>query len=298
MRFKLGWKKPWLNKNGDSFYTNIDYSMIESTFSLDYKLPLLNAAKNFYVFNGGYQSKDNADIVSKKIKFSATRHWLLDSGWNRKLGATWLQEKFTQGELKEQSRDFLLPKIAFSRTRVKGGVFPNWGERYTLSLQGGLKAVLSDANFFSVQATSTWLRTFSQVHRNIATISLGAIEIDNILQLPPSLRFFAGGASSIRGYDFEAIAPLDAKGKVAGGKYSFIAKYEYQYRVKSKWWLATFIDSGSVWDNKPDWYSSIGVGLRWESPVGPVRIDCAWGLNDTVNDIGGLHLYIALGPEL
>ncbi len=71
---------------------------------------------------------------------------------------------------------------------------------------------------------------------------------------------------------------------------------EYQYRVYGNWWGgAVFYDYGSAWIDTPDWYRGVGTGVRWASPVGPIRLDFAWGLE---KDSDKFQLHFVLGPEI
>ena len=66
---------------------------------------------------------------------------------------------------------------------------------------------------------------------------------------------------------------------------------EYQYRLSGNWWLATFTDYGSAWDDTPDWVQGVGAGVRWASPIGPIRIDVASGISDDSHPIR-VHFFI------
>ena len=73
---------------------------------------------------------------------------------------------------------------------------------------------------------------------------------------------------------------------------------EYQYNVTGKWWGAMFVDSGEAVSDirKSDFKTGAGVGVRWQSPVGPIKLDFAVPVGD--KDEHGLQFYIGLGPEL
>ena len=101
---------------------------------------------------------------------------------------------------------------------------------------------------------------------------------ESVFDLPPSLRFFAGGDNNLRGYEYESISPKDSDGKLTGAKYMVTTSLEYQYRVYGNWWLAAFVDSGDAWNNTPEWKTGTGFGIRWASPVGPVRLDLGFAL--------------------
>jgi translocation and assembly module TamA len=116
-------------------------------------------------------------------------------------------------------------------------------------------------------------------------------------KLPASLRFYAGGDNSVRGYKLDNIGPKNAQGNVIGGKNLLVGSLEYEHRVLEKWSIAGFVDSGDAFDQgNPKFKTGVGFGLRWLSPVGPVRVDLASGLSRPPGDTVRLHLTI--GPDL
>lgn len=78
----------------------------------------------------------------------------------------------------------------------------------------------------------------------------------------------------------------------------FTGSAEYQYNVTGKWWGAVFIDSGEAVNNIHDsnFKTGTGVGVRWASPVGPIKLDIARAVGD--KDQRGIEFYIGLGSEL
>ena len=139
----------------------------------------------------------------------------------------------------------------------------------------------------------TWIKEHGVRYFNELTNT--AILMEEVDNLPPSIRFFAGGDNNLRGYAYESVSPLNNEGELIGGRYMATASLEYQYRVTGNWWLATFADYGSAWSNTPDWKRGVGVGVRWGSPIGAVLIDFAWGLDAEGSPF---QLHFSLGPEL
>ncbi|GAL06930.1 uncharacterized protein YtfM precursor [Photobacterium aphoticum] len=126
-------------------------------------------------------------------------------------------------------------------------------------------------------------------------VDAGAVFADNLEDIPPSMRFFVGGDNSLRGYSYQSVAPRDSGGKLLGGKYMVTSTVEYQYRVYGDWWGAVFYDYGAAWNDTPDWLAGAGVGVRWASPVGPIRLDFAWGLDKEKDKF---QIHFILGPEI
>ncbi len=149
-----------------------------------------------------------------------------------------------------------------------------------------------------MQAQNVWIRTLADKHRFVARGNLGWIETNNFEKVPPDLRFFAGGDRSIRGYKYKDISPRDDDGKLTGASKLATGSLEYQYNVTGKWWGAAFIDSGEAVNDikQSNFKTGAGFGVRWASPVGPIKLDIARPIGDSEEH--GLQFYIGLGPEL
>jgi hypothetical protein len=89
--------------------------------------------------------------------------------------------------------------------------------------------------------------------------------------------FRTGGDQTVRGYDFESMG-VRSGDAVLGGRYLAIASAEYTHWFSPSWGLAAFIDGGDAWDTEEyDPVFGIGGGARWRTPIGPVRVDLAYG---------------------
>ena len=112
------------------------------------------------------------------------------------------------------------------------------------------------------------------------------------------MRYFAGGDRSLRGYDYESISPRDKNGDLKGGSKLLTASLEYQFKVTGKWWGAAFFDVGDVVDHVQDFRlkKGAGLGIRWESPLGPIKLDIARPVGSDAPK--QWQFYIGLGPEL
>ncbi|MEH0667156.1 outer membrane protein assembly factor [Vibrio scophthalmi] len=295
VRGTLKWKKPWVNDKGHSFDSSFSLSIPEQTITAGYKIPLQDALNEYYRIQYGMKNLDQRDTQSLESNLSVERHWVLDSGWHRTVYVRYLLESYEQG-LQDDTGHFLLPGISFSRSRVRGGTMPMWGDRQSVTIEYGDPSVISETRVTRIMGGTTWIRGIGQNHRGILRVDGGANIADEFEKLSPSLRFFAGGDNNLRGYGYESVSPVDESGALTGAKYIATSTLEYQYRVQGNWWGALFFDYGDAFNDTPDFKRGTGFGVRWASPVGPVRLDFAWGLDADPGDEFRVHF--TLGPDL
>ncbi|HGF5189138.1 TPA: autotransporter assembly complex family protein [Vibrio parahaemolyticus] len=295
VRGTLKWKKPWVSARGHSFNTALSLSKPEQTITAGYKIPLDDVLREYYQLQFGLKHLDNRDTESLESNLAVERHWLTDGGWHKTVYVRHLYENFSQG-LQDDGVQFVLPGATFSRTRVRGGSMPMWGDKQSVTVEYGDPALLSETRVLRLLGRSSWIRGIGENHRSLFRLEGGANITEEFEKLSPSLRFFAGGDNNIRGYGYESISPVDESGALTGAKYILSSTLEYQYRVYGNWWAATFYDIGDAFNDTPEWKSGAGVGIRWASPVGPVSFDFAWGLDEKPNNEFRIHF--SLGPEL
>jgi translocation and assembly module TamA len=115
--------------------------------------------------------------------------------------------------------------------------------------------------------------------------------------LPPSVRFFAGGASTVRGYDYQSLGPKDIFGNVIGGKHLLVGNIELERGISKLFGVAAFYDVGNAFNslNQMDLQQGVGLGVRLYTPVGAMRLDLARQIN--VKD-PGFRVYFTVGFEL
>ncbi|OOF69882.1 autotransporter assembly complex protein TamA [Rodentibacter caecimuris] len=296
---QIGWKKPWINNRGHSFSTNMYISAPKQTLEATYKMPLLKNPLNYYYeFSAGLENEDKNDTDTTAATFAALRYWNNEEGWQYFGGLRVRFDRFIQADVKDRTM-LIYPTAGLSRTRLKGGLFPIWGDTQKITVDVGRKMWLSDVDFVKIQASTAWIRTYAQNHRIITRLELGYLHTKDIQKIPPVLRFFAGGDRSVRGYGYKKISPKNAKGELIGGSRLAAGSVEYQYQVYPDWWLAIFADSGfAANDFKPDELRyGTGLGLRWASPVGAIKFDIATPVRDKENS-KNVQFYIGLGTEI
>ncbi|HAT7685572.1 autotransporter assembly complex protein TamA [Enterobacter cloacae] len=297
-RVRATWKKPWMNSYGHSLTTSASISAPEQQLDFSYKIPLLkNPLEQYYLVQGGFKRTDLNDTESDSTTLAVSRFWDLSSGWQRAINLRWSLDHFTQANVTNTTM-LLYPGVMISRTRSRGGLMPTWGDSQRYSIDYSNTMWGSDVDFSVIQAQNVRIRTLYDKHRFVMRGNLGWIETGDFDKVPPDLRFFAGGDRSIRGYKYKSIAPKDDDGKLIGASKLATGSLEYQYNVSGKWWGAMFVDGGEAVSDirRSDFKTGAGVGVRWQSPVGPIKLDFAVPVGD--KEEHGLQFYIGLGPEL
>ncbi|MDL9999714.1 BamA/TamA family outer membrane protein [Variovorax sp. J22P240] len=126
---------------------------------------------------------------------------------------------------------------------------------------------------------------------------LGAVVASDTAQIPATLGFLTGGDTTVRGYAYRSIGEVRPDRTVVAGRYLGVASVEWQrpfvYDGKlTDWESAVFVDAGAVADHPRDMQTQVGVGVgaRWRSPIGPVQIDVAYGIQ-----VSQFRLHFRLG---
>jgi translocation and assembly module TamA len=265
-----------------------------------YRIPLRDPLRTSLEFQLGAQQQDVADIDLQQFSAAVRHRHRLTSGWQRVLSlrADWESFRIDQ---QRRSTQLLLPGVSWSKTRSRGGLDPEWGDRQMLSIEATEKWLSSDIAIYRARVGSRWLRTLGERNRFLFRAELGAMTSDDFERVPPSLRFYAGGDQSIRGYQFQSLGP-ERDGTVIGGSFLALAGLEYGYQITPRWRPAVFVDAGNALEELNDLNESrkigVGTGLRWSSPIGPVRLDLAFPVDDDDEGIDNWRIHFSMGSDL
>ncbi|MEE4203123.1 MAG: autotransporter assembly complex family protein [Halieaceae bacterium] len=284
-----------VNKEGHRFDAELRVSQLESGLTADYQMPGFDPHKSNYSVSLGALHEDTASATSDSAKL-VFRHTLTDSDWTRTRFLELLHESSDFGDAGVNS-NLVMPGIGINRVRADDILRTRRGHRINIELRGASEAMLSSTNLLQIRTNGKWIRRFGDAGRVVARAELGVTWVDDFSALPASVRFFAGGDNSVRGYDFDALGPADDRGNVIGGRHLLTAGLDYEYPVKGEdWWLAVFADAGDAFnDTELDLRTGAGVGFRWYSPLGRLKVDIARP-NERSDDSWRLH--ISLGVDL
>lgn len=295
-RARFNWEQHRINSAGHQLGLSSEWSKPQQSVTGWYGIPLSKPLTDQLRFVAGYKREEYVDAHSRRYSYGVQWHKQINQGWQRILGLRWEEERYDYGRQEpNQRRRFLLPSIGLSKIEADSALDPSVGYRLQIDMSGAQEDVLSDADLLHVNALARGLVTLAERHRILGRVQIGAIATNDYSKIPPSLRFFAGGDQSVRGYAYQSLSPRDSKGNRVGGRYLFVQSLEYQYGLTDHWRLASFVDRGNAVDSLTDAMKvGVGVGIRWVSPIGPLRLDLAHALHDD----RGWRIHFSMGPEL
>lgn len=154
------------------------------------------------------------------------------------------------------------------------------------------RATLEGRTYFSFDEDNNYILA--------ARVKAGAVAGPSLAEIPPDLLFFAGGGGSVRGYAYRSIGVDDGLGNITGGRYLLEASVEGRVRFNDQFGAVAFVDGGYVAaDTFPDFDQlrlGAGVGIRYYTALGPLRLDVAVPLNKSPGD-PDYALYVGIGQS-
>ena len=301
-----GIEQRWINDRGHKWKNELVLAQRLKTLSTLYTIPMPGPDQRSLNFGANYRDANTTTSQSRTLELvgNETKLWY---GWTRTLGVHALSGTFTVGKRGDEPDDTpgiehgrsteLFAEASLTRKKADNPTFVRNGWSLSFTARSTAGTLLSDASFSQLIANAKWIRAFAGNNRLILRGTLGATWTNDFTALPPQLRFFAGGDQSVRGYSFESIGPLNSYGRVIGGKNIAVASSEVEHYFTRNWGIAAFVDAGNAF-NGTDYRPKIGAGLgvRWLSPVGMIRVDLGTPVHNA--DKHGIELGLTIGPDL
>lgn len=293
-RILIEWNKPLLNERGDSLSSLTTLTPVTQEAQLLYKIPRNNPNLDYYTLNASQMHVDLNDTLSDRSQLAA--HYVANETgvWRRDYSLRFEYEDYSQAREKDRAIN-LMPALKLSRRESSGGFDPKRGYSLSLEALGGSRAI-TDHSFVQINASYKGVISPSENTRFLFKLQQGANLGPDAGNVPPSLRYFAGGDNSVRGFGYRDKAP-HGNGGLKGGKYLTTGTVELQFPFGvSSSRLALFLDVGTATDDYEDeLLYGPGLGYRFLSPYGIVRVDFAVGMQQDADNL--YHLHFAFGPE-
>lgn len=266
----------------------------EQNLALTYSIPDLRRLDSQTLLRLGYNREDTESYESRELFAEAEyqRQFttkLTGSGFVR------LTRETTRIGSETNSSGMVVPGLRLLWQDFSDSPRPERGRSIELQVQGTHPALLADVGVLQLSAAAAQLTPlpggfslFTRLRGGISWLT------DPLDELPASLRFFAGGDQSVRGYAYHSLGPTNAEGEVVGGKHLLALNLELEKAVSDHWGAAVFYDIGNAFNSlrEYDLYQGVGVGLRRYTRIGALRLDLARrvGPGD-----GGYRVHVSIG---
>ena len=295
LRLRGGYENMRVNDRGHRFGAQLLASDVESYLTANYRLPLGDPTVEWLTYNAGLRNEDTKTSETDSMTLGVKRVTRLGGDWLRTEG---LQFGYWDYQVSTEDDDsvLVLPSLAFSRASFDWDINPRRGYTLGIESRGTHEAIGSTTSFLQFSGYFRFVHPLGEKGKVIAGTELGLTVKREFDELPPEFRFFAGGDASVRGYGYQTLGPKDEEGNVVGGTRLATVRLEYVHDLFGNFAGAVFVDAGNAF-NELQWSPSIGagIGLRWRSPVGPLRVYLAHPFDDPNRSV---RLHITLGPDL
>ncbi len=294
VRGKIDWTNRFLNKSGHKMNALLQLSERENTVSLSLEAPVRNPRYNTIVHTLTYQNEEWEDTTTELFTVAVTRGF--DGPQFKLSGGLELRDEIYDIGNTSGDGTFLIPSVNIGFTYADDILNTKNGLQASLGIRGGADLLLSDADFVQATLNGKAILTPLEQWRVIGRGSLGITAVDSIDSLPPSLRFYTGGDSTIRGYKYKSIGTEDDSGEVIGGRFLVVGSIELERSLTERWGLAGFWDGGTAADDLSlDFHQGAGIGVRFRLPFGQIRFDVASAISE---DGYPIRVHLSVGGDL
>ncbi len=282
-----------LNRRGHHADGTIRFAAIERSMSARYLIPALYPKVWLLSLSTGFaQLRPDPYRTDKFVlgpEVSRARGF-----WRQALGLRYEHDDYVVGPDSGTSNLYVLA-ASVGRTKADDQLFANRGTRIEFDLSGAHSSLLSSATFLQALLSAKAILPLAGGLRLVARGEAGYLLTSQLRDLPPTTRFFTGGDQSVRGFEYLSLGPRTASGQPIGGRSLAVVSGEVEWYFTGKWGVAAFLDTGNAFDSAPLIVEhGAGIGMRWRSPVGPIRVDGAWAVS---RDGSPFRIHLNIGPD-
>lgn len=241
---------------------------------------IIPSSKDIRTFTSAQVNIQKEDITTYNSSLISLELARTSSFGNQKQGTAYVkfqQEEYTIG-VQDSSSRYVLPGVRFSDNHYDSLTRPSRGFRYAFDLRGTNEILGSTTQLLQLLAEASHILPLPW-RLSLQTSAKGGITFfsEPLDDLPPSLRFFAGGDQSVRGYDYQSLGPHDALGNVVGGKHLLSGCAELQRAILEDWAVSVFYNAGNAFDSfaEVNLFHAVGVGVHYFTPVGALNLSVA-----------------------
>jgi translocation and assembly module TamA len=277
-----------------------DLSLAEMTQYLEtsYTIPQAGSSNNNLIGTFGLRHEDLDTYTTRMVYTEIEQTHGLGQG---KIGSLFLRYLYEDSDLGCDGGNLaklLIPGARYYQRSYDDPLNPKSGYQFRLELRGSYDLLISDLTIGQVVAAGSFMLPLTRkltLHPRLEAAT--TFKADEFSQVPPSMRFFAGGDNSVRGYPYKSRGPKDNCGDVVGGDSLLVGSLEAEYALSDNWGLALFYDAGSAFNKNEKMHviQGTGVGIRRYTQIGPIKLDLATRIND---NHPGVRLHFSVGFDI
>jgi translocation and assembly module TamA len=300
VRGKFTWDNRRVNTAGHRFKLELLGSSIIKSLGARYVIPVMDVALEKLEFTGNIVEEEIGDTESQRAEVGSGLTQV-QGRWQRVLFVRLSNETTTEGDGSRNTAFYVFPGISYSTlpSYIVGGKPRPY--RVYFELRGSPTTLGSDASFVQFRFQGERIFNFAERWHLDLRAELGTTRLDSgrpaaeeILDLPASQRFFAGGDRSVRGFSLNELAPRDENGDSIGGKHLATGTIEVVRDLPRNFGVAAFYDIGNAFDDfaDPQFEYSVGLGVRYSIAVASFGIDVAQPISESGRN-PRFHLHIS-----
>lgn len=294
----------WEHRNiqglGRTFAIHLGMGQTEQGVGTLFVIPFYRRDDQRLVFETDARREDLDAYLSTRLGGMVAIERMLSEHMNGRIGVAY---RFDRIEQKGDTDSYHLLSVPASLawTTADSTLDPTQGTRASLLAQPFVDVMDPKTVFLKTEATVSHYVPLGESRDFILALrmKLGMIAGAGRDDVPPDERFYAGGGGSVRGYPYRTISPLDDDDPI-GGRSLLESSIELRKKVTETFGLVVFVDGGTVSESPyPDFDSEYrlgaGIGGRYYSPIGPLRLDVAIPLNRRSEIDNSFEIYLSLG---
>jgi len=296
-RFTLNFRDLNMFHLGHELSANLEIAERLQGLAIKYTLPSPGDIRSSTTLQLNLQHEDVTTYSSRLESLELGRNYGLGKGRLLTAYLKLQQEDYTVGDQSSSSR-LVLPGLRYTENHYNNLIRPSQGYRLALEARGTHQYLGSDTELLQFITEGGYItplpwRLTLQMRAKAGYTPLSG----PLTNLPPDLRFFAGGDQSVRSYTYQSLGPQNAIGQVVGGKDLLFGSIEMERALFKNWGISLFYDAGNAFDSYLNIHlaQGTGPGLHYYTPVGALNIYVARQLG-----VSNPHIRIAftVGFEL
>ncbi len=275
-RFSVTYRDKNVLAAGHQWDTGVNVSKVLQGVAMGYTVPGADI-RTFSALKVNLKQENNDTYTTKEMSMELqhVRPYFFD-----KSGAVFLQvlrESSDAGDHKTNTFS-LMPGFRIFDRQYDHPARPTKGFSYLAEIRGTNQTLGSYTGFIQGSLTGSGLYPLGGGFSLLARLNAGAtLQNEGSKELPIAIRYFAGGDNSVRGYAYQSLGAKDDKGNGGGGKNTLVGGVEMERVLWKDWGAAAFYDVGNAFNSfrEMDLAQGAGIGCRYYTPVGPIKLDIA-----------------------